>query len=83
LNTGQFIFSLWLLFQFQLKESLTQLILEQKIPTSKVDQQAVAQKFVTNITDLILGCGGRRSWENWQSVTVVICKLFQQVTRLF
>lgn len=51
------------LFQFQLKESPTQLILKQKIATSEVDQQAVTQKFVTNTMDLVLGCGGGRSWE--------------------
>lgn len=51
------------LFQFQLKESPTQLILKQKIATSEVDQQAVTQKFVTNTMDLVLGYGGGRSWE--------------------
>lgn len=57
------MFSSCVLFQFQLKDSPIQLILKQKIPTSEVDQQAVIQKFVTNAMDLILGCGGEKSWE--------------------
>lgn len=36
---------------------------KRKIPTSEVDQHAVTQKSVTFTMDVILGCGGRRSWE--------------------
>lgn len=80
LNIGQFTFSLCL--RFHLQGTPTQLILKQNPPTSEVHQQTVTQKFITKVSHTGLWRRKELGKEIWQSVRLVICKLFQQVTRL-
>lgn len=78
-NVGQLMLSLCVPFQHQ--KSSTQLILIQTPPTPEVGYSEICHKFHGSLP--WLWSREELGKETWQSVKVVICKVFQQVTRLF